>query len=197
MNSHQLEENLLVIRTLMERSAIYQRALKPVLYMAGAGGLAIAGVGMAGKVQDRGGFVTLWLSGCFIILAAAVWLTRRQAVRDREPFWSGPTRRVAEAVALPLAAGALLTMALLPVEAMTVQRFVALWAALYGCALHAAGFFAPPALKRLGMVFLLSGGCVFGCPWLANVSGHVLMAVIFGGWHLVCAILLTTANRES
>jgi hypothetical protein len=197
MNNNWAEQNLQVIRTLMERSALYQRALAPILRVAGAGAVLIAVTGLAGQVNDRAGFVALWLAGSVVIVGAALWLTRRQALRDREPFWSAPTRRVAEAVALPLVAGALVTAALLPVEAMTVQRFVGLWATLYGCALHAAGFFAPRALKRLGLVFAVSGACVLGCPWLGRVSGHALMAVIFGGWHLMWALWLTVTNRES
>ena len=37
MNTNWAEENLKAIRTLMERSAVYRRALGPIMLMAGAG----------------------------------------------------------------------------------------------------------------------------------------------------------------
>jgi hypothetical protein len=40
------EENLQTIRTLMERSAVYRRALAPIMFFAGLVGLATMGMGM-------------------------------------------------------------------------------------------------------------------------------------------------------
>jgi len=41
------EENLIVIRTLMERSAVYRRALAPVMGLVGATGIAAGAAGAA------------------------------------------------------------------------------------------------------------------------------------------------------
>jgi len=47
----------------------------------------------------------------FTAVAAAFLLVRLQAFKDSEPFWSPPTRRVAQALLPALAAGFLLTAA--------------------------------------------------------------------------------------
>jgi len=46
MNPNWAEENLQTIRTLMERSAVYRRALAPIMILAGVIGLATMGIGL-------------------------------------------------------------------------------------------------------------------------------------------------------
>ena len=46
MDSNWASEQLQTIRTLMERSAIYRRALAPIMLVAGAAGVVAAGIGL-------------------------------------------------------------------------------------------------------------------------------------------------------
>ena len=80
-------------------------------------------------------------------------MVRRQAWQQSEPFWSPPTRRVAQAVMPALTAGFLLGVMAVAATKGTFMaastggsRFIVLalplaWIVLYGCALHASGFF--------------------------------------------------------
>ena len=95
MESNWAAEHLQVIRTLMERSALYRRALAPIMLLTGAVGLAAAGVGIWTRIDSPRGFIGYWLAVSLVPLIGAFLLVRRQALRDSEPFWSPPTRRVA------------------------------------------------------------------------------------------------------
>ena len=55
------EENLQTIRTLMERSAVYRRALAPIMLFAGAIGVATAAIGILFHFDSTRRFAALWL----------------------------------------------------------------------------------------------------------------------------------------
>ena len=105
MEPNQAVENLQVIRTLMERSAIYRRALAPIMLFTGAIGVLAAAAGLRFKMQEPRQFAELWLGAAAVAVAGAFLLARRQAIKDQEPFWSPPTRRVGQALLPPLLCG--------------------------------------------------------------------------------------------
>src|SRR5580693_9463690 len=98
MDTNWAAENLQAIRTLMERSAIYRRALAPVMTFTGLIGIVAAVIGgLLGIVAVRS-FAVYWMSVGVIAIAGDFLLVRRQALRESEPFWSPPTRRVTQAM---------------------------------------------------------------------------------------------------
>src|SRR5689334_6637385 len=113
METNQAAENLQVIRTLMERSALYRRALAPIMLFAGAMGLLGAGAGVIFKLEALRIFCGYWLGVAVVVVAGAFVIARRQALKDHEPFWSPPTRRVSQALTPPLAAGLLFSLVIL------------------------------------------------------------------------------------
>src|SRR2546430_17340673 len=100
MESSWATESLQVIRTLMERSAIYRRALAPMMLLVGGLGLAAAVIGWLAGIGSPRGFAAYWLIVSVFALAGAFFVVRRQALTDGEPVWSAPTRR-GEAGLLP------------------------------------------------------------------------------------------------
>jgi len=152
------EENLQTIRTLMERSAVYRRALAPIMFFAGLVGLATMGMGMFFHMNSAREFCGLWLGAAVVAVASALLIARRQALKDKEVFWSPPTRRVAQAILPPLLAG--MCLGAFPVFTDTGGLTFAstLWVLFYGCALHAAGFFMSRGIKVFGWLFI-TGGC--------------------------------------
>jgi len=55
------------------------------------------------KIEAARAFCAWWLATAVVAVVAALLLSRRQALKDREPFWSPPTRRVTQALLPPLA----------------------------------------------------------------------------------------------
>ncbi|HEX4119205.1 MAG TPA: hypothetical protein VH619_01155 [Verrucomicrobiae bacterium] len=190
-------DNLRVIRTLMERGAVYRRALAPLMGGVGTTGIAAAVAGGMFKAGTPRAFAGFWMCVAVICLAEAFLLIRLQALKEAEVFWSPPTRRVAQALSPAFFAGmmaGLIFLWLEPGGALAVWLLVPGWMALYGCALHAAGFFMPRGFKLFGSAFIV-GGCVLAgglCLWGPPpiVMANWAMGILFGGAHLAYGIYL-------
>ena len=203
MESNWAAEHLQVIRTLMERSALYRRALAPIMIFNGVVGVAAAALGWALKVGSPPAFILYWAGVAVIATAGSFLLVRRQALKEAEPFWSPPTRRVTQALLPPLAAGflintvVLLRAASLPPTFGGVPDIVWLplsWVVLYGCAFHAAGFFMPRGMKVFGWAFIIGGCALFAIGEPKGLRpadyAHAIMGVFFGGFHLAYGVYL-------
>src|SRR5665811_980777 len=168
MESNWAADHLQVIRTLMERSALYRRALAPIMIFNGVVGLTAAALGWALKMGSPHTFILFWSAVSVVALTGSFLLVRRQAIKESEPFWSPPTRRVSQAFLPPLAAG-LMIGAVAWARAGSAPGSLGdlsgvvwlplIWVMLYGCAFHAAGFFMPRGMKIFGWAFVV-GGCV-------------------------------------
>ena len=196
METNLASDHLQTIRTLMERSALYRRALAPIMILSGSIGLAAAIIPQFVKIETNSSFSLYWLAVSLVAIVASLVRVRQQALKDSEPFWSLPTKRVTQAL-LPacfvgFAAGVYHVFA----EPKATTWLLALgWIIVYGCAIHAAGFFMQNRMRLFGWIFIL-GGCslLFASaftPSLRTVqTAHLLMGTFFGLLHLACGIYL-------
>ena len=73
------------------------------------------------------------------------------------------------------------------------------WIVLYGCAIHAAGFFMPRGIKLFGWAFI-AGGCALFALGLPNVPlplyAHGVMGLFFGLLHLAYGIYLYFTEKR-
>lgn len=201
-------ENLQVIRTLMERAALYRRTLAPVCFAAGALGLAAGIAGWLLGLDTARAFALYWMAIAMASLSICLAIMRRQALRDNEPFWSAPTRRVAQAMLPALFAGSIAGGLIgLPAwrEPLHAWWLPGVWMMLFGCATHAAGFFMPRGMKIFGWTFALLGAVLLlyvnarahaaGMPSLR--LAHVVMGIAFGGLHLAYAAYLAATDTKA
>ena len=208
MESNWATEHLQAIRTLMERAAVYRRALAPIMLLTGIVGLSAAFMGWLLKIDSPGAFIAYWIVISLLPLAGSFVLIRAQALRDGEPFWSPPTRRVTQAILPPFVAG-LVGSTLMFVHLGSIQRDLAQviglawlplgWIVLYGCAIHAAGFFMPRGIKLFGWAFI-AGGCALFAIGLPKVPlplyAHGVMGLFFGLLHLAYGIYLYFTEKR-
>ncbi len=224
MQSDHAAEHLQVIRTLMERSTLYRRALAPMMLLTGGVGTVAALAGALGHIGGEAAgahwFVIYWLVVGVGALAAALVLVRRQALRAAEPFWSLPMQRVVRAAVPAGGSGLVLGLMVWGVLVLKLQDFepwqtAALrdlplaWAVLYGCGLHAAGFFMPRGIKWFGWVLIVGGWALFAGIHLPPFEGiglrdvsrclwaHGVMGLFFGVWHLVYGVYLTCTEPKN
>src|SRR2546421_11946153 len=128
MESNWAAELLQFIRTLMERSAVYRRALAPVMILNGVLGTAGSITALALEIDTPRSFILYWVCVAILGLAGSFFLVRRQALKASEPFWSPPTRRITQAMLPALAAGGIITgiayatLAVAPIEAGQIMR---------------------------------------------------------------------------
>jgi len=199
-------EQLSTIRTLMERSAVYRRALGPVMSAVGIIG-TVAGLAALGLVPENArAFAFYWLAVAAVSVVVAFLLVRKQAFASGEAFWSPPTRRIAAAMLPPVFAGAAVVGPLVNIHREGSMIAVALppfWLVLYGCALHSAGFFMVRGIRLFGWAFVVAGllsALTATNPQFVEPSiriAHLLMTVTFGLGHLAYgAYLHVTEKRQ-
>jgi hypothetical protein len=204
MNPNLAEEHLQTIRLLMERSAVYRRALAPIMLLSGILGSLAAVIGIYFHVESPKPFAGLWLGTACVVVTAAFLLARRQALKDHEPFWSPPTFRVAQALLPPLFSGLALGGMLAMVDGNWSLDFpIALvWLLFYGCALHSAGFFMVRGIKWFGWIFIAGSILLTLFLWVANRPGNPpaanwVMGFFFGGLHIAYGVYLYFTEKKN
>ena len=210
MDPNSATENLQVIRTLMERSALYRRALAPVMLCAGVLGIAGGFIGNQFHLSSSSAFVTFWFAIAAIVIGISLLIVRRQALRSQEPFLTPPTRQVIRAMTPPLVAGFLITLGpgVADFKAAFWPGLVVAWPMLYGCALHSAGLFVSRGVTLLGWSFI-SASAVIWVMFLSTpitvdsvsepsiwLQPHTLMGLTFGGLHLLAGLYLYATEKR-
>ena len=186
----------------MERSALYRRALAPIMIVIGSIGLAAAVVPRFVRIESDRTFSFFWLCVSLVALIAALLLVRRQALKEAEPFWSPPTRRVVQALLPAFFVGFVAGTACALISGASTAWLVAVtWIVAYGCALHAAGFFMQRGIKLFGWVFILGGAALLlaGVAWpqVGTIGmAHYLMGTFFGVLHLGYGIYLYFTEKQ-
>jgi hypothetical protein len=205
MDNNWAADNLQTIRTLMERSALYRRALAPIMLLAGVAGLAAMGIGLECHLDSPRAFGALWLGTAVLAVLGALLIARRQSLKDGEKFWSPPTRRVTQALLPPLFAGFVIGAALAfapGMEALNITLLLPfIWAFFYGCALHSAGFFMHRGVKWFGWIFIiLSSVVLLYILWErpdVDYRSHWFMGFFFGLLNLVYGIYLYLTEKKN
>ena len=212
MDSNWAEENLRTIRVLMERSALYRRALAPVMFAAGTFGSIGAVAGYALNFSRPVAFLLFWVIVAGLTFASTLLLVRRQARAAGEDFWSPPTRRVANALLPPFLCGLILAVGT-GLKAVGVSPnsseeagvtllfwLVPAWVILYGCALHSAGQIISRGMQRFGFFLAVLGALVLIAPVPniePNLYFHLLMGGVFGVGHLACGVHLSLTEKPA
>lgn len=204
MEQNAAAEHLQVIRTLMERSAIYRRTLAPIMLFVGTIGVLASLGGIVFKVETMRLFCGWWLVTALVAVAGAFLIARRQALKDSEPFWSPPTRRVTQALLPALVAGLFFSIVLMIFNPGHLRwLFIFPNAIFYGCAVHAAGFFMPRGMKLFGWAIIVLAGLTLPVIPMFETDpnpqlDHLLMGFFFGVLHLAYGgYLYLTEKRKT
>ena len=191
------EENLRVIRSLMEKATVYRALSAPGALVGGVLSVATASAGafLCGDPNRDEGllFVTPWM---FVFCATAIvngFLLWRDAGRRGDVFLSAGMKLVLSAMFPGMAAGGLCV--LIDFNGGTPVT-ASVWVLCYGVGLLAAAPFAPGSIRWLGRLFFVAGaallvsGCWFFEGWrVASPArdAHLIMGATFGLFHLVYA----------
>jgi len=130
-------------------------------------------------------WVFIWLCEAVLSVGISVYAMARKARAANVPLWSEPARKIVFSFAPPLALGALLT--LVCYERGLIELLPGLWMLLYGVGVIAAGTFSVRIVPVMGMAFMAVGTFTLFAPL---VWARVLMAVAFGGLHLLFGTLI-------
>ncbi len=194
-------EQLRVIRSMMERATIFRVLSGETALIGGAVSMMVAWFS-----EKRHGWpwAAWWIGGLALVLCFYAFQSWRMKAVNRQPFW-GSSLRLALRGAMPsLISGGF--MALLFVRAGNDVAAACMWIVHYGLALLAIREFAPKSMVWLGWAFVAFGVCSLATvsdvvhldhQWMRYLNSSRLMAIAFGGFHLIYGgLIVTTGRRE-
>ncbi len=193
------EENLRVIRSLMERSTRFSTFSGTSGILAGS--FAIVGClvhrfMVARLPQDirHAAILLTWSAVVIAAVSADYFLTKRRARSVGKYIRSHLGRQIAFASAPGLGFGVLLTIYLFSVNRL--EDVFPFWMLSYGAAVSAVGLFSQREVRKLGWAFIAAGSLTlllrFVTPpgvWLPVAL--LMMAVSFGGFHIAYGFALS------
>ena len=200
------EEDLRVIRSLMERATVYRAISAPAALVAGflsifaAAAIYLNGQTGINRLAQGRAFAAIWLIVLILAAAANAFFIWREAKKDGRPFVSSGMKLSLRAIAPNLLISAALTLwFLVGYKGASELGLVAAWIAFYGLALLSTGLFAPRSLVCLGWAFLLTA---LALPALRNAVGdlpanlpNIAMGITFGLYHLIYAVCAWPRKR--
>jgi hypothetical protein len=200
----QAEENLRVIREMMERSTRYST-------FSGISGILAGSVSILGCIIHRLwvtqlpasaqplAFVGLWATVVAIAIGGDFLIIKRRAPLVGKTIISRLGKQIIFAAAPGLLFGALLTLDFLQLG--RIGDIFPYWMLCYGCAVAAVGIFSQREVSRLGAAFLVAGGLTLlsqlfpVVPISRESLGLAMMALSFGGFHIVYGIKVARYYR--
>lgn len=176
-------DNLRFIRETMERSSSFT-------HVSGIGGvlmgvIALAASAVAVQTMSVYTWLATWLAAAALSFVASTFMMARKSRAGGVSLLSGPGRRFAWNVIPPLAAGVVLTFAL--VRAELFDLLPGTWLLLYGTSIVTGGSYSVRLIPVTGAAFMAAGvAALFSPPsW-----GDAYMAGAFGGLHIVFGIVI-------
>jgi hypothetical protein len=171
-------DNIRFIRETMERAASFTA-------VPGAGGVAMGTTALAAAAislaaPTPGAWLAVWLVESVVAIAIGCVAMARKARRTRTDMFSGPARRFLLTLTPPLAAGALLTLAL--AGAGRPEMLPGVWLLLYGTAVVTGGAMSVRPVLVMGALFMLLGAAALASP---SAWGTAYLAAGFGGLQIV------------
>lgn len=204
------EENLRVIRTLMERATMYRAISAPTALVAGLLSiLAAAAIFLSeanltvGRPIRARQFAVTWIIVLILSLAANTFFVWREARKTDRPFISPgmklALRAIAPCLLIPAAfTGWFFTTGYLGGDEL---ELVVVWMAFYGLALLSTALFAPRSLAVLGWAFLFTALSIPAIVnWVEGLPGdtpNLAMGITFGLYHLIYAAATWPRKRGS
>lgn len=176
-------DNLRFIRETMERASSFTAV--PGWGGVAMGVSALAAAGFSTRARTPEEWLGVWLAEAFVALGIGLWAITAKARRVNIPLFAGPARRFLLTLSPPLAAGALVTLALQ--RAGQTQVLPGIWLLLYGTAVVTGGAFSVRIVPVMGVGFMLLGAISLFCPpsW-----GTAFLAAGFGGLQIVFGALI-------
>lgn len=176
-------DNLRFIRETMERASSFTAVPGRGGVAMGASALLAAIVSTRARTPEE--WLGIWLAEAFVALAIGVWAITAKARRVNIPLFAGPARRFLLTLSPPLAAGALLTLALQ--RAGMTAVLPGIWLLLYGTAVATGGAFSVRIVPVMGAGFMLLGTVALFCP---PAWGTAFLAAGFGGLQILFGTLI-------
>jgi len=185
MQDHALD-NLRFIRDTMERSTAFTA-------VPGWGGVvmgvtALVAAYIAPLQPTPRSWINVWFLEAMLAAVIGAYAVLRKSAAARSDLLSAPTRKFLLSFTPAIITGALIT--LFVYRSGTFSILPGVWLTCYGSSVISGGTFSVPAVPMMGAGFLFLGALAFVFP----MWGNELLAVGFGGLHIVFGLLIARAH---
>jgi hypothetical protein len=166
-----------VTKATVERSSTFTAVPGWGLSAMGATALIATPVAMRQRTID--GWLAVWLAEALVAFTIALFSMQQKASRQGTDVLSLARRRLLMGMLPALAAGGVLTAAI--VWDGSTRLIPGVWLLLYGIGVVQAGAFSVRAVPAMGIVFVALGAVALPMPW---TWANVMLAAGFGLAHI-------------
>jgi len=182
IESHAID-NLRYIRETIERAGSFTAV--PGIGGMLMGSTAVVAAWASGPVAGTSRWLVAWLLEAAVAVAIGAAGAAFKSRRARLPLLSGPGRKFVAGFAPAMAAGAVLTAAL--IERGQPALLPGLWLLLYGSAVCSGGSASVRIVPLMGACFMVAGAAALLMPLAA---GTLMLAAGFGGLHIIFGAII-------
>lgn len=121
----------------------------------------------------------VWMAEFAIAASIGLWFTQRKATRAGATLHDRSARKLLMAFSVPMAAGGLFTVVLLPTGDESLIQGI--WLTMYGVSVITGGLFSVSIVPVMGLLLMLAGALALLWP----VTASWMMLLGFGGLHIL------------
>ncbi|MGH9365889.1 MAG: hypothetical protein ACRD1B_11600 [Thermoanaerobaculia bacterium] len=176
-------DNLRFIRATMERASSFTAVPGWGGVAMGATALCAAGLSLLARTPRE--WLGVWLAEAFLAFVIGLGAMARKARVSETPLVSGPARRFLLTLSPPIAAGALLTLAL--ERGGHTELLPGIWLLLYGTAVVTGGAYSVRVVPVMGALFMLLGAAALASP---QTWGTAYLAAGFGVLQIAFGLMI-------
>ena len=182
LHAHAMD-NLRYIRRTLERAGEFTA-------VPGVGGMlmgstALVAAWIAGPHTTSGRWLAVWLFEAVVAMGIGIVAAALKSRRVKLPLLNGPGRKFVAGFAPAMLAGALLSLILY--RNGLAGALPGTWLLLYGTGVLSGGAASVRVVPAMGACFMAAGAIALLLPAL---SGDVLLAVGFGGLHILFGTII-------
>lgn len=171
------------IRDAMERASSFTAV--PGAGGVAMGAIALAASALAARASTPDVWLAIWLAAAALAVATGAAAMARKARLSGTPLFTGPARRFLLTLTPPLAAGAVLTLAL--ARAGRFGTLPGVWLLLYGTAVVTGGAMSVRPVLVMGALFMILGTAALASP---SAWGTAYLAAGFGGLQILFGLVI-------
>ena len=153
------------------------------------GATALIAAALAMRQRTINGWLAVWLAEALVAFTIALFSMQRKASGQGIDLLSTAGRRLLMGLLPPLAAGGVLTAAI--VWDGSTRLIPGVWLLLYGIGVVQAGAFSVRAVPAMGIVFVGLGAIALPMPWL---WANMVLAVGFGLAHIGFGVFIASKH---
>ena len=150
---------------------------------------ALIATGLAMRQRTIDGWLAVWIAEALVAFTIALFSMQRKASRQGTDLLATAGRRLLMGLLPAVAAGTVLTAAI--VWDGSTRLIPGVWLLLYGIGVVQAGAFSVHLVPALGIVFVILGAIALPMPWL---WANIMLAAGFGLAHIVFGALIARSN---